>query len=285
MSKTNRKLILIVVLTLLISVPVTTLAGQVNLEDLKVKSVKLTGMNWKVRLSIDISFSGGGGNNSSKEDSRGSYNHLQVNYYEDGNSGSHDFQYIDPRPLNPNRNYDDFEIMFHLPSSYRGESTIEVCEIPQDQDSCCTSWEGWIPRRPEIISSGGFDFPQGTDPNDEGLYSSEIWSIGISTTDQTSLTIIGSDLPIEVMAGGTELPTWWRCWNEKADNDGNLEATEKVDTGWKKVEKPMTEKRIKEITLQPGWSGEINLQLRIERSGLKDPAGNYQGDMGMFIDQ
>ncbi len=256
-------------------------ALEVDTDVLNLDSVKRTGMDWKIDLTVDIDFQPEDG--SDAKTAPMSKPRLEVNYYEGMKTGSPDFNYLDPRPLNPKKDYFDYKISFKLPETFRGESIIEVCATDEDTELDCTSWQGWIPQKPEIDTSGSFDFPEGTDPRDEGLYESETWTVAISTASQMGIEFFGLDLPIRKLSGGLGLPTWWRCWDDEADRDGELEGGEVIDTGWQEVASQTPNERLDRATIPAGWSGELNLQLRVKRSGFDDRAGDYQGGIRLLL--
>lgn len=261
---------------------IQTRALEVDTDDLNLKSVKRTGMDWKIDLTVDIDFQSEDG--SDAEEASLNNPRLEVNYYEGMKTGISDFNYLDPRPLDPKKDYFDYKVSFKLSKTYHGESIIEVCVTDEDTELDCTSWQGWIPQKPEIATSGSFDFPEGTEPEDEGLYESETWTVAISTATQMGVEFFGLDLPIGKLFGDFGLPTWWRCWNDKADRDGALEGGEVIDTGWQEVASQTPNERLDRATILAGWSGELNLQLRIKRSGYDDRAGDYQGGIRLLID-
>ncbi len=266
-----------------------------SVEDLQIDSIKKTGMSWRITGSVDIFL-----NDDADDEEEDLFSFLQDRvtlvyrvydkevYDVDGEAS---YTFIEPRRFKLGKDYLDYKVRFFMPSLFTGESVIAAClqyELQgndDDEEEVCTTWTGWIPQKPELVSSGSVDFDEGTGPRDNGTFTSEVWTIDVKTDLDTDVYLVSEDLPVSRLDdSATEIDTWWKFWDEGADDDGVLEAGEEVDTGWVKVESYSPNVRLQELTLPAGWDGELYVQLKMERNGLDDRVGYYSANLRLDLE-
>lgn len=132
--------------------------------------------------------------------------------------------------------------------------------------------------------SGNLDFLLGTDPWDSGEFLSN--QLILSVTDASAgmtVTLYTKSCQLQCTDPGAEIPTWWRIWDSNADEDGELESGELIDTGWIAVADFIADWDKFEIEIKPPWSGKIRFQLKMERKGYGNPAGYYECSLGIGV--
>ncbi|MFW6049342.1 MAG: hypothetical protein ACOC88_04120 [Candidatus Bipolaricaulota bacterium] len=268
------------------------LAETPTIEDLQIDEIKKTGINWRITGSVDVLSSDEEGDGGLLDRFRDRATLVyRVYYAEDYDVGGEAYYtYTEPRLFKIPKDYIDYKVRLFVPSVFRGESVIEACLAPVkggddgDGGEICTTWEGWIPQEPQIDTSGSLDFDDGTAPGDSGTFESGIWSVEIKTDVETDVSLISQDLPVSRLDDPeSEIPTWWKFWDEGADEDGVLEQGEQVDTGWVKIESYSPHMVLHELELPAGWDGELYVQLKMERSGLDDRAGYYSANVRVEV--
>jgi len=133
---------------------------------------------------------------------------------------------------------------------------------------------------------GGLEFLDGTQPTAAGVFESTHWILSIVNADD-GMTVTLNTEGCRLMCSdlGVEIPTWWRVWDSTSDQDGELDPGELVDSGWIPASDFIVHWNNDTIEIPLGWTGEINFQLKMERSGLDDPAGYYSTDLNVTVSE
>jgi len=134
--------------------------------------------------------------------------------------------------------------------------------------------------------SGGLEFLVGTQPSSAGVFESTYWILSIVDAGEAmivTLDTLGCHLVCSAL--DTEIPTWWRVWDSIGNHDGELDPGELVDSGWIPVSDFIIDWNDETISIPLGWTGGINFQLKMERSGLGDPAGHYSTVLDVTVSE
>jgi hypothetical protein len=242
--------------------------------DLQVVSITSSGAVWVVQVTLDVF-----------HDPINEVSSLVVTAY-DSAPGSWD-SYIDRVSIDdPFQSFsgstvNDYTVTLEIPKSDSGRITIEA-RAAHGGDWGSTTWVGWVPQPPSHVFSGGLAFTDGTAPTADGEFESTHWILTINACGIMTVTL--DALNCRLLADlTTEVPTWWRVWDSNSDNDGEPDPGELIDTGWIAVAHFIVHWNEFEITIPPGWSGEIRFQAEMERNGLADLAGSYSATLTVDV--
>jgi|GEM_PF-3831159 len=158
----------------------------------------------------------------------------------------------------------DYEFTMDISRQDLDEVEVEAC-AEQGNKEGCTSYTFCIP---SYTFSGGLDFTKGGNPGDEGKPESSVCTLTVDACGGRTITVdTEGTLLTQNLARGPELtiPTEWRAWDNK-DSNGV------IDLEWQTVSESGSET---EIDISQDWEGEIYFQLRANRNGYEDHAGEY----------
>lgn len=256
---------------------ITGLANAPVLSDLRVSLIESSfpGDAWVVQLTLDVVHNDNGNNPLAQ------VSNLTIRAYDelDGQVA----EYVD-HPFHPHSgsSVNDYPVSIEIPKSASGNLVIEAC-AKHGNNLGCTTWEGWIPQESSYKFSGGLEFLSGTTPPAVGVFESTHWILSIDACGPMTATLDTLNCRLLCTDLDAEIPTWWRVWDSNADADGELEPGELIDTGWIPVADFIAHWNQYKIEIPAGWSGDINFQVRMERSGVADLAGSYSATLTVDV--
>lgn len=134
--------------------------------------------------------------------------------------------------------------------------------------------------------SEGLEFLDGTQPSSAGIFESTNWTLDIVDAGGAIIVTLNTpDSRLWCNDLGAEIPTWWRVWDNTSAQNGKRDPAKLADSGWVAVSDFVIHWNDNIISIPQSWSGEIYFQLKMERSGLGDPAGYYSTDPNVIVSE